>query len=129
MARIFRSRPVVAAAVRPLAVALVLLLNAASTFGQSSTGTIVGTIRDSSGAVLPGVTVTIRNEGTNATRDVVTGASGDYSAPLLPPGNYELTADLAGFGKKVAKNIKLEVNQTIRMEFTLGVASLQEAVV
>jgi hypothetical protein len=112
------------------AVSLLLLVGtAALAFGQASTGAIVGTVRDSSGAVLPGVTVTIRNEGTNATRDVVTGASGDYSAPLLPPGNYEIAADLAGFGKKVAKNIKLEVNQTIRMEFTLGVASLQEAVV
>ena len=128
MARILRSRHVVAAAWRPLTFALTLLLNSASTFGQSSTGTIVGTIRDSSGAVLPGVSVTIRNEGTNSTRDVVTGASGDYSAPLLPPGSYEVSAALTGFGKKVARNIQLQVNQTVRMDFALPVATLQEDV-
>src|SRR5690349_14355453 len=98
---------------------LLLSVAAAQAVGQASTGAIVGTVRDSSGAVLPGVTITIRNEGTNATRDVVTGESGDYSAPLLPPGNYELTADLTGFGRRVAKSIKLEVNQTVRMDFAL----------
>src|SRR5256712_457722 len=128
MARILRSRHVVAAAWRPLTFPLTLLLNSASTFGQSSTGTIVGTIRDSSGAVLPGVSVTIRNEGTNSTRDVVTGASGDYSEPLLPPGSYEVSAALTGFGKKVARNIQLQVNQTVRMDFALPVATLQEDV-
>src|SRR5438067_641199 len=113
---------------RPVAFALTLLLHAAALFGQSSTGTIVGTIRDSSGGVLPGVSVTIRNEGTNVSRDVITGVSGDYSAPLLPPGSYEASAELAGFGKKVARNIELQVNQTVRMDFTLGVAALQEDV-
>src|SRR5205823_1318425 len=85
-------------------------------------------IRDSSGGVLPGVSVTIRNEGTNVSRDVITGVSGDYSAPLLPPGSYEASAELAGFGKKVARNIELQVNQTVRMDFTLAVAALQEDV-
>ncbi|PYQ84855.1 MAG: hypothetical protein DMG02_29710 [Acidobacteria bacterium] len=113
---------------RPVAFALTLLLHAAALFGQSSTGTIVGTIRDSSGGVLPGVSVTIRNEGTNVSRDVITGVSGDYSAPLLPPGSYEASAELAGFGKKVARNIELQVNQTVRMDFTLAVAALQEDV-
>ena len=113
------SRSAVAALGRPVAFALTLL-HAAALFGQSSTGTIVGTIRDSSGGVLPGVSVTIRNEGTNVSRDVITGVSGDYSAPLLPPGSYEVSAELAGFGKKVARNIELQVNQTVRMDFTLA---------
>ena len=113
---------------RIAAFGLTLLLNAPHVFGQASTGAIVGTVRDSSGGVLPGVSVTIRNEGTNATRAVVTGASGDYSAPLLQPGSYEVTTDLAGFGKKVAKNIQLQVNQTVRMDFALAVATLQEDV-
>src|ERR687885_2427472 len=107
MPRTQTSRPRGTTLALPVAFALTLL-HAATLFAQSSTGTIVGTIRDSSGAVLPGVSVTIRNEGTNASRDVVTGASGDFSAPLLPPGSYEVAAELTGFGKKVARNIELQ---------------------
>jgi hypothetical protein len=107
---------------------LMLLGQPAPTLGQASTGAIVGTVRDASGAVLPGVSVIIRNEGTNSARDVITTGSGDYSAPLLSPGSYEVSADLAGFAKKVVRHIQLEVNQTVRMDFALTVASVQESV-
>jgi hypothetical protein len=105
-----------------------LLLSSVSLLGQANTGTIVGTVHDTSGAVLPGVSVTIRNEGTNIGRDVVSSASGDYSAPLLPPGNYEVSADLPGFVKKVIGNVQLQVNQTIRIDFSLGLAGVQQEV-
>jgi hypothetical protein len=78
-------------------VVLVLLLGTAAAFGQANTGAMVGTVHDGSGAVMPGVTITIRNEGTNASRTVVTTARGDYSAPLLPPGNYEITLKKEGY--------------------------------
>jgi hypothetical protein len=97
-------------------------------YGQANTGAIVGTVHDDSGGVMPGVTITIRNEGTNVSRTVVTTASGDYSAPLLPPGNYEITAELQGFDKTVLRNVQLQVNQTVRMNVVLRVAALAETV-
>jgi Carboxypeptidase regulatory-like domain len=109
-------------------VLLVLLLDAAPGFGQANTGAIVGTVHDGSGGVLPGVTITIRNEGTNASRTVMTTASGDYSAPLLPPGAYEITANLQGFDKTVLRNVELQVNQTVRMNVVLTVATVAETI-
>ncbi len=104
------------------------LLCAAAVFGQANTGAIVGRVVDSSGGVLPGVTVTIQNEGTNITRTVVTSATGDYSAPLLPPGNYQISADLQGFNKAVIRHVQLQVDQTVRMNVKLNVASVAENV-
>ncbi len=111
-----------------IAFALALLLGSVSMFGQANTGAIVGTARDASGAVLPGVSVTIRNEGTNIGRTVLTTASGDYSAPLLPPGGYEVSADLAGFNKPVFRHIQVQVNQTVRLDFAMALAAVQQEV-
>lgn len=107
---------------------LSLLANSVPTFGQASTGAIVGTIHDASGGVLPGVTVTIRNEGTNTVRDAVTSARGDYSVQLLPPGAYQIEAELTGFVKNVVRSVQVQVNQTVRMDFSLTVANVQESV-
>ena len=79
----------------------VLLLGPASVLGQLTTATISGTVKDSSGGVLPGVTVTIRNTETGVERTVVTGAEGRYHAPSLPVGNYEVIAELQGFRRAV----------------------------
>jgi hypothetical protein len=119
--------------VRPIACSasvflLVSLLGPVSVFGQANTGAIVGTVRDASGAVMPGVSVTIRNEGTNSARTVVTSESGDYSAPLLPPGSYEVSAEIQGFNKAVFRNVQLQVNQTVRMDVGLALSSVQEEV-
>src|SRR5262245_12345272 len=102
-------------AARASGAVLVLLMSTVAAFGQANTGAMIGTVHDGSGGVMPGVTITIRNEGTNASRTVVTAASGDYSAPLLPPGNYEIVAELQGFDKTVIRNVQLQVNQTVRM--------------
>jgi hypothetical protein len=107
---------------------LMLLLDPVPLFGQANTGAIVGTVHDASGAVMAGVSVTIRNEGTNIGRTVLTSASGDYSAPLLPPGSYEVSADVAGFNKAVFRNVQLQVNQTVRMDFALTLSSVQQEV-
>lgn len=107
---------------------VMLLLAPVSLLGQASTGAIVGTVHDASGAVMAGVSITIRNEGTNIGRTVVTSASGDYSAPLLPPGVYEVSADVAGFNKAVFRNVQLQVNQTVRTDFALKLAAVEEVV-
>jgi hypothetical protein len=70
---------------------------AATAAAQSVTGSIQGTVVDQSGAVLPGVTVTVTNTATGAARRSVTDAAGLFSAELLPVGPYDLSADLSGF--------------------------------
>jgi hypothetical protein len=66
------------------------LLAPVTAIAQSTTATILGTVTDSSDAVMPGVAVTIVNEGTNSQRTVTTDGTGGYAAPLLPPGAYHV---------------------------------------
>ena len=79
---------------------------------QGANGAIEGTISDTSGGVLPGVTVTITNIGTNAERAVVTSDKGLYRAPLLPLGTYRVVAELQGFKRFEQSGITLSVGQT-----------------
>ena len=77
-----------------LSLALVVM---ASGTACAQNAQITGTLKDSSGGVLPGATVTARNEETGLTRTAVTEAAGDYRLPALPPGRYTVTAELQGF--------------------------------
>ena len=65
---------------------------------QTVTGTIQGTVTDTSGGVFPGVTITIRNVETGAERTVVTNEAGLYTAPFVQIGRYTVTASMSGFG-------------------------------
>src|SRR6266568_2516582 len=120
-----KSQSAVPPAWSAVAFVLMLLLASVSLFAQANTGAIVGTVHDSSGGVLASVPITIRNEETNISRTVVTSASGDFSAPLLPPGSYEVSAAVAGFNEAVFRNVQLQVNQTVRMDFNLTVGAVQ----
>jgi hypothetical protein len=93
------------------------------------TGTIVGTVADPSEAVIPKAQITVRNQGTNATREVQTDGDGDFSVPLLPPGVYEVAAEKAGFRRSLYGNVNLNVDQTVRVDFVLQVGQLSEQVV
>src|SRR5258706_15881142 len=79
---------------------------------QAINGSIQGTVTDSSGAALPGVSVTITNTDTGAPRVVVSGSDGEYRAPLLPLGKYDVAAELSGFKKFEQKGITLSAGQT-----------------
>jgi hypothetical protein len=68
-------------------------------YGQSDVGTIVGFVRDQSGAIVPGASVTIRNEGNATEQTVTTDAQGRYTAPNLPPADYAVTIEAKGFKK------------------------------
>src|SRR5690348_15559651 len=93
--------------------ALILLLTAViNVSGQSFTGQLVGTVTDQTGAVLPGVTVTVTNTGTNAARQVFTNESGGYTVPGLPAGSYRVDAELPGFATQIRTGIELQVNQS-----------------
>ena len=86
---------------------------------QTVTGTIQGTITDTSGGVLPGVTVVIRNTETGAQRTVVTNESGLYTAPFVQLGRYVVTASLSGFGSVAREGIQVALNDTSVVDFKL----------
>jgi hypothetical protein len=95
---------------------------------QETTGTIVGTARDETGAALPGVTVTARNQQTNLTREVVSAEDGGYSISHLPVGIYDVTFTLQGFKTVTARGIELHVNDRLTVDGTLGVGAVTEVV-
>jgi len=99
-------------------------------FPQSTAanGAIEGTISDSSGGVLPGVTVTITNVETGAERSVTTNEKGLYRAPLLPLGKYRVIAELQGFKKFEQTDISLSVGQTATVNATLSVGTVSETI-
>jgi hypothetical protein len=102
-----------------LLILALLATSARALAAQTVTGTIQGTITDTSGAVLPGVTVTIRNMDTGAERTVVTNESGIYTAPLVQIGRYTVTAALSGFGTVAREGIRVTLNTTSVVDFKL----------
>ncbi len=95
---------------------------------QETTGTITGVTSDQTGAVLPGVSVTIKNTNTSTSRTVVTNEAGSYTASLLPVGAYEVTFELSGFQSVTLKNIDLHVNDRLKLDGRLTVGGLAESV-
>ncbi|HMD36361.1 MAG TPA: carboxypeptidase regulatory-like domain-containing protein [Vicinamibacterales bacterium] len=91
-----------------------------------STGTAQGAITDTQNAVMPGVTVTIKNTATGLERTTVTDSAGQYVAASLQPGHYTVTAHLDGFQEQKAE-IDIQPAQTTVQSFKLGVAAIQEA--
>jgi hypothetical protein len=110
--------------------ALLSLSLTAPAFAQSqgANGAIEGTVSDSSGGVLPGVTVTITNVDTGAERSVITNEKGLFRAPLLPLGKYRVVAELQGFKKFEQKDIQLSVGQTAVVNGTLSVGAVSETI-
>ena len=97
-------------------------------WGQITTATILGAITDETGALIPGVTVTIRNEGTGLSRTVISDDSGKYLAPRLPVGTYEVSGELTGFKRVVISGLVLQVDQTARIDLVLEVGALTDSV-
>ncbi len=115
-----------------VAAAYVLALSATHAFAQgggaSSTGAINGKVLDTSGAVLPGVTVTATSLSMMGVQTAVTSETGAYRFPALPPGSYALVYELAGFNTLKREDIVLALGFTATVNVELGVASLQETV-
>ena len=108
--------------------ALGLVLGAASAFGQI-TGTILGTVSDDQGLVLPGATVSVASEQLpGGPRMAVTNASGQYRFPNLPPGDYTLTVELPGFGTYIEEGMQVLVGGTVERTVSLGLATVAETV-
>ena len=96
-------------------------------FAQT-TGSVSGNIKDNTGALVPGATVTVENVETRATRTTVSGASGEYEIALLPPGRYRIKAELQGFKTEERNDFILQVSQNARIDFALSIGSLEESI-
>ncbi len=106
-------------ALRLLAVCFLLFSPAASLLAQSTFGTILGTVRDTSGAVVPGATVTLTNTGTTAVRTATSNASGDYVFNNIDVGTYSVIFTAAGFEKNSVAQIVLTARETRRIDASL----------
>lgn len=95
---------------------------------QAANGNVEGTVRDSSGAVLPGVTVTVSNTDTGAHRVAVTNDQGVYRAVLMPLGAYTVSAELAGFKKFEQTGLTLSAGQSVVVDVVLSVGGVTEVV-
>src|SRR5436190_7399809 len=104
------------------------LASLAGAQGQAINGAIEGTVTDESGAVLPGVVVTVTNVDTGQTRSVVTNDRGVYRAPLLPLGAYRVSAELQGFKKHEQAGISLSAGQVAVVDVKLAVGAVTETV-
>src|SRR5215813_8699485 len=95
---------------------------------QLSSGVVLGTVSDASGAVIPGVSIKITNTGTGLSRDAITNESGNYRVDLLPPGDYQVEADLAGFRKEIRRGVTVSIDQRARIDFTMVVGEVSQVI-
>jgi len=110
------------------ALLFVLTLPAFATAQAGSTAQIAGTVKDESGGVLPGVTITVTQTNTSATRTAVSDEAGGYVIPNLPVGPYRLEATLQGFRTYVQQGLVLTVNATPTVNITMALGQLSEQV-
>src|SRR6266571_6366593 len=97
-------------------------------FAQLTTGTISGTVTDSTGAVVPGVNVTLKSVEKGINRTVKTDEGGRYRAPELALGSYEITAEAPGFETVVRSGITLTVGREAVVDFTLQVGTITDKI-
>ena len=105
----------------------VLFALSPAVYGQA-TGSIAGTVTDSSGSPVPGAKVTVAARAIGLSRDLASDDSGRYLVPLLPVANYEIRVDLPGFQPGEAKDIRLQVDEHREIDFKLLPASVKESV-
>src|SRR5213592_3449715 len=116
---------------RRFVTAIVLLIALGTTclsFAQTSTATILGVVRDASGALIPGVSITVKHTESGLTRTAISSERGGYNLPLLPVGAYEITTTMPGFKQAVRTGINLVVGQEAVVDLTLEVGAAAETV-
>src|SRR5262245_8594699 len=95
---------------------------------QAERASVVGTIKDKTGSVVPGVEVSVINERTNSSISVPTDDSGNYATFNLVPGSYTISAQLAGFNRQVFKGFVLQVGQVARLDMVLEVGAVAQEI-
>jgi hypothetical protein len=108
-------------------VALIFVFRTVS-FSQAVTGTVLGTVTDTSGGVAANAKVTLTEVNTNTARTDQTNASGNFTFPNVPEGNYRVDVELTGFKKAVRQNIGVSVNQNARVDVQLEVGNIVDTV-
>src|SRR3989454_4151195 len=110
------------------AVVVLIALPTCLVFAQTSAATILGVVKDTTGALIPGARVTVKHTETGLTRTAISSQTGDYNVPLLPVGAYELTTAMPGFKQDVRRGINLVVGQQAVIDLTLEVGAAGEQV-
>src|ERR1035437_1516707 len=105
-----------------------LFVASSGIFAQLPTATVLGVVKDSSGAVVPDVNLTARNVDTGQTRSTATDSNGAYRLPALPVGNYELRAEKGGFQAVLQSGLTLAGGQEAAMNVTLQFGSVSQTV-
>src|SRR5579864_511904 len=105
----------------PLTLAYFLVLTSFAIFAQAPSGTISGTVTDPSSAVVPAATITITDKATNNVRNLTANAEGVYSAPALPPGDYQVKVEMQGF-RTVQRDAQVRAGTptTVNLAVTVG---------
>ncbi|MDE3180305.1 MAG: TonB-dependent receptor, partial [Acidobacteriota bacterium] len=112
-----------------LALFIVMVLGmACAAFGQATTGTLLGTVMDPSGATIPGASVVVANDGTGVSVTVETNASGNYVAPHLLPGAYTVTFSKQGFQSTIQKNITISVGTSTSLNAQLKIGAVSQQI-
>jgi hypothetical protein len=99
------------------------LLTASVLAAQTFNARITGSIKDSTGSVIPQAKITATNAGTNVAKSATSGETGDYNIPLLLPGVYSVQVEAPGMATQVRNDVRLETNATVTLDFSLTVAS------
>ncbi len=105
-----------------------LLITGISVYGQAVTGTVLGTVTDSSGAVVVNAKVTLTNSGTATVQTIETNASGNYTFADVSEGTYSVSIEAAGFKKEVRQNISATVNTSTRVDVQLQPGNISQQI-
>src|SRR5262245_42462688 len=108
--------------------AFLVSLTAASLAAQGLQTTIIGLVRDPSGGLMPGVTITVTNQATGVVRSTVTDGEGNFSVTSLVSGSYDVQAELTGFKTTVRKSVPVQNDTASRVDFTLELGDVGETV-
>jgi hypothetical protein len=111
-----------------ISIVVIAVCLATPALGQTVFGSILGTVTDPSGAVMPNVVITVTNQGENISRDVRSDAQGDYRAENMKAGLYTVSARATGFKDMVLRDVRLDARQTVRADMKLTMGSAQEKV-
>src|SRR5215471_19158093 len=107
---------------------LCLLASVLTGFAQTDRGTITGSVSDTTGAVIPGVSIEAKNVSTGAVYQAGSSETGNFTLAQLPAGTYELSASLPGFKKFVRSGVMVSVATVLRIDITLSVGAADESV-
>src|SRR5581483_6392860 len=107
---------------------VVLLLAAIGSFAQVDTGSILGTVKDTSGAVMPAVKVTLTNEDTGLVTAVTSGSGGEYTFSPVKLGHYSVAAEFKGFQRVEQSHVTVDVQQRVLVDFVLPPGQMTETV-